>query len=678
MRYIFSFILISSFLFGNDESLTYKLGLRNLTSVKDIEEFFPKTVKEVEDKKTNFILGLKEVVEKICTEEAPDFERVGNLFDLLFGSGNFGQGYFTAVGFVHPNKEIRLAAEEATTEITKSFLAELNAHPELYKVISKISLKKLSEEQVYFITEIKNELKRMGLNLSQEKRNQAQALQEEIANLSEQFMRNITESRKSLFVTLAELEGMEESFIKSLKRKDELYELTTDYFIAKPVLNLCRVEATRKKIHILFNNRADKNLDILPAITLKREQLAQLLGYDSYAKMQLESEMVKTPQKAKKFLDDMTNILKDKQKEEFNYLKDHKPQEVTLTEDGKFNPWDFSYVLNKVKTKQFAIDIEALKVYFSLENTLSGLIEIYEKFFSLKIEEIPSSNLWHKDVRLMRISNTQKDLVYGHIILDPFPRDGKRNHPCDVPVLPSLKTNAHCSTALSVVICSFPLSTDELPSLLRPIDLSTFFHEFGHALHDMLGRTELISAAGTSTKRDFVEMPSQILEEWLKDPKILQMCSKHYETQEKLPLETIEKMIAYNNSFQAQFWMRQLMLANFSLSVYQSPSQDLGKLWSYQKSEYCIESKPLDQDLYYLVFGHLNGYGARYYGYLWSKVYALDIFEKIKKEGLLNPLIGKEYTRHILSKGGSLDPNQYLIDFLGREPNIEAFNKSIR
>ena len=218
-----------------------------------------------------------------------------------------------------------------------------------------------------------------------------------------------------------------------------------------------------------------------------------------------------------------------------------------------------------------------------------------------------------------------------------------------------------------MLFCNFPSPTSELPSLLRPTDLKTFFHEFGHALHDMPGRTELVSTAGTNTKYDFVEMPSQILEEWLDDPKILRMCSSHFQTGEKLSLDIIENIIKSNNRLQSHALMNQLLFTYFSLEFHLNPREDLKDIWDRLTQQYRIEIEPMNDDYRYLSFGHLREYGARYYGYLWSQAFALDVFERIKKEGLLNPEIGRIYIRDIIGRGGSLDPNRYLHDFLGRE-----------
>lgn len=678
-KFILCLFLFTNLVFAGDGCIAHKLGFRKIESFEDVESFFPKSIEEVEFRKNEMISGIKEIVEKICLEEAPNFDNTARLLDLLFGTMIYGKESFSAISYLYTDKEIRLISEKAATEIEKVFYQQVNTHPKLYEAICAIPLEDLSEEHVYFVNRIRKQLKKMGLGLPQDKIDNVQRLQEEITDLSESFGRNIRESRRSFLVSLEELKGMDDTFIQGLSKKEDLYELTTDYPIVGPILSFCSIESTRKRMFQMFNNRADsQNRDILIALSAKRSELAHILGYGSYAEMQLETEMVKTPENAKDFLDKVENLLKEKQLEDFSFLKMHKPPEITLSEKGKFNPWDINYVITKVRAQKYSIDTEAFKVYFPLDYTLKGLMNIYETFFNIVIEEVPSKDLWYEDVRLLCVSSKNKETVYGYITLDLFPREGKYTHACDIPLLPSLKSRRGEYPALSAVVCNFPSPTKELPSLLRVVNLITFFHEFGHALHDMLGVTDLASTAGTNTNYDFVEMPSQILEEWLKDPFILQMCTSHYLTGEKLPIETIEKIIAYTNSFQASMVMKQLVFANFSLLFHQDPQADLKSLWTELKSQYCIETDPLPNDNFYLAFGHITSYGARYYGYLWSKVFALDVFEKIKKEGLLNPETGKKYIQDIIGRGGSLDPNQYLLDFLERKPEINAFTKSIK
>lgn len=228
------------------------------------------------------------------------------------------------------------------------------------------------------------------------------------------------------------------------------------------------------------------------------------------------------------------------------------------------------------------------------------------------------------------------------------------------------------------MIANFPKSTATKPSLLKRGDVQTFFHEFGHALHALLGRTHTASLAGTNVKRDFVEMPSQMLEEWLTDASILKELSCHYVTGKQLPDELIERILSLKHFDSGSFVQRQLMLSLLALELYKDGEhKDIYALYKelFNRTRHFVAYEP--EDHMYASFGHLTGYGAKYYGYMWSKVFALDMFDEIKKQGLLNPVIGKKYVTEVLAKGGSQDPDEMLKNFLGREPNQKAFLRDL-
>ena len=378
--------------------------------------------------------------------------------------------------------------------------------------------------------------------------------------------------------------------------------------------------------------------------------------------------MVQNPERAQKFLDAVAARLTQKQKSEFTILKNDLPQDVHLDKNGQINPWDLSYALTSYKKRHFDIDEDAIQAYFPLEKTLRGLLDVYESFMGIHLEEVAGLQLWHPDARLIKVS--EQGQLHGFIVLDLHPRDGKYTHACDLPVHPAFASTRRELAALSVVLCNFPKGK---PSLMRLNDVRTFFHEFGHALHDMLGRTDLISTCGTNTKTDFVELPSQILEEWLWDKDVLQMCSSHFETKEPLPSEIIDRMLSSKNLFAGISMMRQIHLANFSLKMHQTPEPNLQALWTELEQTHRPIIAPLKGSHSYSSFGHLAGYGARYYGYLWSRVFALDVFSQIERDGLLNKEVGRRYIDSIIGRGGSLDPNHLLQTFLKREPSQEAF-----
>ena len=669
---------IVSLLNAGEDDLVRKLGLYHLKETQDVKTFFPATIAEIETRKKNMIEGFHLAIDQLLSQKKPTFENTAYLYDLAFGALIYGSEAIQTISMVSTDPKVRQAASKAATEVAKTALAVLSDHPELYELISSIDTTNLKEEHLYYLQEVKKNLKSLGLGLPAKERLKVRKLQEKLVDLGESFSFNIREDQRRVAVTLEELAGMDEAFCQSLE-KDEKgnYILTTDYPIVFPVLSLCQVESTRRQMYRAFSERGHpQNNAVLKDLSKKRHELARIIGFDSYAHLQLSGEMAENPERVRDFLNPLAKLLSSKQDQEFELLKANLPEGIKLNEQKQIQPWDLSYSITDYKKKHLDLDEEGLKAYFPLEATLTGLMKVYESFFNLKIEEVLTPNLWHPDVRLLRVSQ-KSGRSCGFIILDLHPRSGKYTHACVAPQLPAWQSHDNDTPSLSVLICNFPKGSEEMPALMRPSDVRTFFHEFGHALHNMLGSTDLISTTGCNTKRDFVELPSQMLEEWLWDKEILQMCSSHYLTKEKLPSEIIERMLLAKNAFSGIAWMRQIMLSHYSLDIYSSPCENVQDLWHKLDKHYRPQIAHMEENHSCLSFGHLYEYGACYYGYLWSRVFALDVFEKIKKEGLLNPKIGELYIKQIIGRGGSLDPNQLLIDFLGRKPTQAAFLKSI-
>ena len=267
----------------------------------------------------------------------------------------------------------------------------------------------------------------------------------------------------------------------------------------------------------------------------------------------------------------------------------------------------------------------------------------------------------------------------GRVILDPFPRPGKYTHGCHCGAIQAVtKPDGTYQPALSCLITNFNKPTAGHPALLRRGQVTTFFHEFGHALHHICGSSQFCKLSGTSTVRDFVEMPSQMLEEWLSDPKILKMVSKHYQTGQSLPDHIIEKIMAGKTATYGTFVARQIGLSKFALWCFlegenKEPSE-LNKKLNTLISPHVAHQPGATH--FYASFGHLEGYGAAYYGYLWSRAFALDMFDKIKSVGLLNPEIGRVYRDQVIGKGATVDANILIEQFLGRKPTLYAFLKN--
>ncbi|MBA3954635.1 hypothetical protein H0X48_04940, partial [Candidatus Dependentiae bacterium] len=401
---------------------------------------------------------------------------------------------------------------------------------------------------------------------------------------------------------------------------------------------------------------------------------AHIIGFKDYAHLDIDGEMAQTPEKVAAFLSELVTRCEQKVAQEVEHIKAHLPQHIKLTHN-QFKPWDRGFIENAYKKQYLALNETKIANYFPLEHTLDKLLEIYEQFFGVTFKKEPVAGLWHPEVELLKVYKNQEFI--GTVLLDLFPRAHKYSHACQVGIVPAVRKANTLHPSVIVVIANFPKPTSTCPALLKRCDVITFFHEFGHALHSLLGITELASFSGAHVKTDFVEMPSQMLEQWMWDPQILKMVSKHYKTGEPLSDELIEAIEKVKNFNEGDHIQGQLFYSFFSLELFKAGSPESDVLWQelHKKLRPHIALYPESKG--YAAFGHLMGYGAKYYAYLWSKVYALDLFAAIKKVGLLNTKMGERYSNDVLAPGGSQEPLILLQNFLGRAPNSDAFFKDL-
>jgi len=660
--------------------------LSNITNKSDIEKLFPKSKDEIENLVKNYIEQAKEKIDAIITV-APDkrtFENTAKALDKISSLDNISILYssLAALEMLSPEKEIRDAAHTSLLEIQKFWVDQISNNVHLYKAFKAYANdnaknEDLTDEEQYFISETLKDYQQAGLDLPKDKLKKVKKLNKELGELGLQFESNIAQDKSKVIVTKEDLDGVNEAFINSLeKTKDGKYILGVDYPTYFTVMDNCNVEVTRKKLYLAFNNRAyPANETILKQIIAKRDELAKTLGFTSYAHLDLDDEMAQNPNKAKEFLASLYKKSSKKAKQEFENLCCDLPDTVQLTEDKKIKAWDARYIKNFYKKKNLQIDEQKIAEYFPTEKTISELLAIYEQFLSLKFKVSDIDNLWYKDTKLIETYNSKSNELLGYLIIDLHPRENKYSHACQMTIVPAVKNNG---PSVCIVVANFPKSTKEKPSLLKLDDVETFFHELGHALHAILGRTTIGSFSGTSVKTDFVEMPSQMLEEWLSDKEILQKISCHYKTSECLPHEVIANILKLKHFDSGDFLQRQCYLSCLALAYFKDgKNKDPKELYQALTNKMRTNIAYDQNDNMYASFGHLSGYGAKYYSYMWSKVFALDMFAKIKKHGLLNSQIGQEYIDKVIGKGGSKNPNQLLKDFLEREPNDNAFFQNL-
>ncbi len=642
----------------------------------DIQLLFPKNVSEINDCLKNAIELTDRELKKIINEKNRTFENTARALDKATAFFSDKIHPLSILEMVSPSKEIRDACRDAVVKAEEFSVDAFNSI-ELYNAFKEyvdFQNENLDFEQKYFLSEGMKDFIRSGLSLPKEQYEQVQKLQKEISKLSIEFDSNINQDKSFIKVNRDELEGLVEDFIAQLKKDGDQYILTCDYPVYFEVMSHCKIASTRQKLYLAFNNRAyPNNTLVLEKVIALRDRLAKKLGFKSFADYDIDSQMAKTFVRAESFILDLVNKSQDKAKQEFRELIFDLPTGVVLTKDEKIQPWDISYLKESYKKKYFDLDSRKIAEYFPMERTINELFNIYQKFFNLSFKiSIPSWS-WNNDVQLIEVYDNRNNKMIGYIFLDLYPRPDKYSHACHVGFIEGINDRP----SAAVLVANFPKATKEKPSLLKHGDVLTFFHEFGHAMHHVLGRTELAAFAGTATKTDFVEMPSQMLEEWMWDKEILKTVSSHYLTREALPDVLIDKMIELKKFDSGYHVLRQCSLALISLYLFkEGEAKDSSSLVEEINTKYLTKIRYEPASHFQASFGHLMGYGARYYGYMWSEVFALDLFGAINLMGLLNPIAGRKLADEVLGKGGSVDPNILLRNFLGRDPNQVAFLKN--
>lgn len=650
-----------------------------VNSLSDVHKVYPLSVAAIESrvayaqkKAAEIISQLEHMDAQTCTKELL-IEKLDAVRSLL----GTDLATFELIQSVHPEAAVRDVAEKTSLKLQAYYLDNITSNKKLYELVKAVYERTqsfCSPEEAHLFKDLLDMFKKSGLGLSQKERDQIIALKKELNDLESAFSKNINNDTKTIQATKLELAGVPEDFIASLENENGSYTLRMDYPTSSMVMGYCSVQETRKRYHEQFANRAYPiNMSILDTVILKRAQLAQLLGYKSYAHLNIDGQTMETPEKAWAFEKGLVERSLKKAMAEFEEWKQCLPEGVTLSPAGKIYPWDMAYVQNYFKKQNYSIDEQEFAKYFPMEKTIAGMMDIYQQFFNIVITKVDAGKTWHDDVQLLQITD-QEGQVLGYVYLDMYPRPNKYGHAAMFDGVKGIKNGALRNPAVVALVCNFTKPMGDKPSLLKYDEVVTFFHEFGHAIHGVLGATRYAMQSGTETERDFVELPSQMLENWMEQTEILKMISSHYKTGQPLPDDLIEKRLELLRSEQGMFTTRQLSLGMICLDMFDGePNKDTSaciKRYSTMMSPY---REYVDGSHMQCSFGHLMGYGASYYGYMWALVRGTDVFAQIKKQGLLNPEAGKRYVDCIIGRGGSIDGNTMIKNYLGREATYDAF-----
>ncbi|MBF2708980.1 M3 family metallopeptidase [Flavobacterium soyangense] len=583
------------------------------------------------------------------------------------------------ISSTYANEAIRNAAYEEDEKLSV-YGSALGLNEPLYKAIKRFystNGSTLSKVQKKFLSEEIISFEKNGMKLSTVDRKPLEALNKKLIELGNAFDKNIAESKDSLVFNEIDVKGIDVETLNSWKRPNGKYVVYVNGPNRIKIGENADNSKTRKDFGLRYNNRAyPQNITVLDSLLYYRNVYANKLGFTSYAAYALADKMAAKPENVWTFENDLIKKLSPLVTDEVKTLKAFK-NEVNPTESDTLYGWDFSYYSKKMLNTKYQLNKDKVKEYFEMNNTINGMFKVYETLLGIQIKPVTNMPVWDSKVKTFEIWSEGKKA--GSFYLDLFPRPNKYTHfACFAISQYSKKGNVE-TLPVAALICNFPEGTANEPSLLPHEDVITMFHEFGHLVHRLLCHPAIASQSSSAVKRDFIEAPSQFLENWCWEYDALKIFAKHYKTGETLPKELFDKMkltqlVNIGSQYISQVGFG---LIDFAYEDKYEETKQKGTLQIF-KEKMSLNQLPFNENNHMICsFGHLNGYGANYYGYLWSKVYAEDMFSIFKKNGVMDTATGIRYKKEILEKGGTVPETEMVEKFLGRKSNSDAFLESL-
>jgi thimet oligopeptidase len=567
---------------------------------------------------------------------------------------------------VSPDSATRSAAEKATQE-GSAFATELSLNRKVYDALAAIDTTQADPETRYYVWKTLRDFRLAGVDKDDATRKRIKEMNDKIVETGQAFSRNIREDKRTVLVKDAsELAGLPEDYVARHKPDaDGHIVLTIDYPDALPVFSYAKSESLRSRMYMQYNNRAfPMNMAVLDSLISQRWQLATLLGFTNWADCVTADKMVGSAQNAANFIDGIVNASGPRAEREYNVLL--KRKQLDVPDASVVNLWENGYWAEQVRKSNYNFDSQSVRPYFPYDRVKDGVLSVTGRMFGVEFKRVPNAPVWDPSVECYEV--TEKGKLVGRIYLDMHPRPNKYNHAAQFDIRTGVEGRQIPEAAL---ICNFPGGQKGDPGLMEYGDVRTFFHEFGHLLHTLFaGHHQWCGIGGIRTEQDFVEAPSQMLEEWTENPEVLASFAKHYQTNQPIPVELVNQMNRANHYGEGLGVRRQMVYAKLSLSIYdRDPSkvnvdqiaQDLVR--QYQPFPFVAGTH------FQCAFGHLDGYSAVYYTYMWSLVIAKDMFSQFDQAHLLAPGVAERYRELVLAPGGSQPAAQLVAHFLGRPFN---------
>lgn len=593
---------------------------------------------------------------------------------------------FSFLANISSKASLRKKAEELEQKF-ESFTIQNQSDPKLYQAAReyfegnyKKEKARLRPEDRKLVEDLIKNYEYRGLSLPLDKQKQATKLLQKMRHQENLFMRHLNGNTDHILIDKDDVAGLPDNLVAQLPIIDGKYQVDLSYPIAYPFLHHADNKFNRKKMADKLAAKGGKtNLKRMVDLVHMRYEFGLLMGRKTFADYQIEPKMAKDADEVREFSLKIINSLKKKFALEKKELEAYK-RRVTGDSKAKIEYYDGAYYVNKMIKEQFQYDPEEARAYFPLSKVISGTFGLMDKLFSLKFKKtnFPS---WHKDAWIYEVSRREK--IMGYIGLDLFPRQGKYAHVCQFPILAGRETgyrSGKIRTPFGAILGQFPKPTKSAPSLLSFREVQTFLHEFGHLMHQITSEAVHQQQSGSNTAFDFVELPSQMFENWASDLKVLQGMSEHYQTGRKIPKELFEKIEEMERFRQATRFTHQAITQLYDIEIHsQKPIADLNGLMRDMLKKYTGEDDFSVKSLFPASFSHLCNplYIAGYYGYMWALVYAHDCFSVFRKNGITDKKTAKSFEKEILAVGSSRPEAESLRKFLGRKPSEKAFLKAI-
>jgi thimet oligopeptidase len=571
---------------------------------------------------------------------------------------------------VHPDQPMRKAAEQCESDVDKA-ATELSLDRPTYEALVRLKVSRADAATKHYVEKTIRDFKRAGVDKDEATRARIKTLREVLVKLGQEFNSNIATDVRMIEVDPSELDGLPDDFKRAHPaRSNGKILLTTNNTDYQPFMMYAKSVRAREEFWKAYRLRGHpKNLAVLGQMLEARKELANLLGFETWADYITGDKMIGTRQAASEFIQKIATAADERLTADYQALLARKQRDTPGA--TSVDAWDSAYLQELVKNDRYKYDSQTVRPYFEYRRVKQGVMDLSSKMFGITFRAVPDAAVWHPDVEAFDVLEGSRRL--GRIYLDMYPRDNKYKHYAQFTLI---NGKANRMLPEGVLVCNFPRPGAE-PALMQHNDVETFFHEFGHLLHHVFGgHTRWAGISGVATEWDFVEAPSQMLEEWVWTPDTLQTFARHYQTNKPIPADLVKRMKSADEFGKGIFVRQQMFYAATSLELHTRDPKglDTGKVVADLQNK-LTPFRFVDGTHFEESFTHLDGYSAIYYTYMWSLVIAKDMFTVFSKQGLMNPEAARLYRRTVLEPGGSKPAAELVKDFLGRPYTFEAYRE---